>query len=94
MMLKPDNHLHLLQYADLQAALGNESVAMKYYLAALEISDCTHGWYGVYATSSKNKQIRDLARTKLTKLYQTQGKGNSKTTILNYLNSNGDLKKQ
>jgi hypothetical protein len=64
LMLKPTNHLYLLEYADLVSELGDLDLASKNYCAALEICDCVHGWYGVFHTT-KVKKLKDLATKRL-----------------------------
>lgn len=71
MMLKPGSHIHLLAYADLCSAMGNDGIATKYYAAALDICDCVHGWYGILGCASDPKLL-EIAKIKLQANYKAK----------------------
>ncbi|KAJ3054435.1 ER membrane complex subunit 2 [Rhizophlyctis rosea] len=53
LMLKPQNHLYYIRYADLVATLGRWEVAVKYYCAALELTaDNVRALYGLRAATA------------------------------------------
>ncbi|KAJ3045710.1 ER membrane complex subunit 2 [Rhizophlyctis rosea] len=53
LLLKPQNHLYYVRYADVQVTLGKPEVAVKYYCAALELCrDHVRALYGLRAATA------------------------------------------
>lgn len=53
LMLKSDDFLVMMEYADLLSAVGDEATALDYYCASLERVETIRAWYGVLATASR-----------------------------------------
>jgi tetratricopeptide (TPR) repeat protein len=98
LMLKSDDFLVMMEYADLLSALGDEAASLNYYCASLERVETARGWYGVLDTASRlnstssvvdkdTKSLVQLAKERIRAIYDQDVKGNSvsKYVALAYL---------
>lgn len=52
MILKPVSHLHYICYADLMRSLRRDSLALKYYCGAVDVTaDTVRGWMGIFVVT-------------------------------------------